>query len=174
MLAGRDSFVKIYTDYACSVLQEARLYPKFSKPRLIEARGAWDNDLKRVEEHEPNLTEGLDHFKQAAHLIFWLRRMSPLVELVDTTSNLADSEGLPLTTDEVAFRAILLPYHNEYLAFDFGFQIIKFYELGKSDPSERAETIQLSADYYRTMCHFMKYKTVSPHAINLIYRSLFA
>jgi hypothetical protein len=32
---------------------------------------------------------------------------------------------------------------------------------------------QLSVDYYRTVCHFLKYKTVSPHGIFLLYKSLF-
>ena len=73
----------------------------------------------------------------------------------------------------MAFRGLLLPYANEYLAFDFGFQIVKFYELGKEGGSKRANEMALSRDYYKTVCHFLKYKTVSPHALNLIYRSLF-
>jgi len=99
--------------------------------------------------------------------------MSPLIELHDTTMDLADSEGMPLSKDEQQFRDLLLPYANEYIALDFGFQIVKFYELGKAQSSKRAETLTMPADYYRTACHFLKYKTVSPHAINLIYRSLF-
>lgn len=169
-----NAFVAAYPKYVADVLASARLLPKFAIQRLVEAHGAWQNDLHRVEENEPELSEGLDHFKRCGHLVFWLRRMSPMVEAIDLTRNLGDAEGFPLTDHEREFRELLFGYANEYLAFDFGFQVCKFYERGKADGSARAQSLNPTVEYYRTMCHFLKYKTVSPHAIFLIYKSLFA
>lgn len=168
-----NAFLTLYPEFCCTVLDAARLAPHFAPLRLVEAHGAWVNDMNRVEEREEQLQDGLDHFKQCGHLAFWLRRMSPVVEAIDTTQNLADAEGLPVTSNEEAFRNLLFGYLNEYLAFDFCYQICRFYESGLSGGQERVNSRVLSADYYRTMCHFLKYKTVSPHSLFLIYKSIF-
>ena len=130
-LQDPNKFIEIFTEFAAHVLGKARLFPLLSKPRLIEACGAWRNDLDRVASNEPNLGDGLDHLKHAGHLSFWLRRTSPLVEAIDTTKDISDAEGYPLSDIENQFRAILLPYANEYLAFDFGYQIARYYEVAK-------------------------------------------
>jgi hypothetical protein len=128
----------------------------------------------RVGKNEPQLRlEGLDHFKQCGHLAFWLRRLSPIVEAHDMTLNLGDAEGYALTDDEREFRKLLLGYCNEYLAFDYAYQICKYYELGKEGGSERAASLIPVREYYVTACQFMKYKNVSPHALHLILKSLF-
>lgn len=173
MLDDRTAFVRIFSSYAASVLGQARLEPRLSVPKLIEARGAWKNDLDRVGTHEPKLPDGLNHFKNAAHLAFWLRRISPLVESVDTTENLADAPGYPLSNEEKEFRELLYAYASEYLAFDFGYQIVKFYENGRCPISESKKSKEDIDNYYYTVCHFMKYKTVSPHAMHLLYASLY-
>lgn len=167
-------FVEKFGEYAGDVLRTCRLHPVASTPRIIEAYGAWKNDLLRVGEHEPKLNDGLDHFKQCGHLAFWLRRLSPIVESYDTLQNLGDSQGYPLNDDEKAFRKLLLGYVNEYLAFDYGYQICKYYEIGQEGGSERAQSLAPDREYYQTMCQFLKYKNVSPHAMHLIYKSLFA
>jgi len=97
--------------------------------------------------------------------------MSPIVEAHDNLKNLGDAEGYPLSDDEIAFRRLLLGYCNEYLAFDYGFQICKYYELATG--STRAESVAPSRQYYQATCQFLKYKNVSPHAMHLIYKSLF-
>lgn len=166
-------FVQVFSDYTKDVFSEARLFPRISTARLIDAYGAWQNDLTRVGVHEPKLDDGLDHFKQAGHMAFWIRRASPVVESADTTQNMGDAPGYPISPDEANFRDLLFGYCNEYLAFDFGYQFCLFYEGVKGGPSGRANNLTLSDDYYRTMCHFLKFKTVSPHAMFLIYKSLF-
>jgi hypothetical protein len=169
------TFVRFFVDYAQDVLSQARLYPRLSQQRVIEAHGAWLSDLKRVNNHEPQLKkgDGLDHFKRSGHLAFWVRRMGPVVEAIDTTLNLADSPGYDVSEDEAAFRDLLFGYCNEYLAFDLGYQFCRYYEIGKRGGSARAEALVLDEDYIRTTCHFLKYKNVSPHALYLIYKSLF-
>jgi len=154
-----------------AVIDPARLFPHLSKPRIYEAHGAWLMDLKRVGEHEKNLVNGLDHFKRCGHLAFWLRRMSPVVEFMDLDFG---KDELPMTQPEKDFRGLLLGYCNEYLAFDFGFQICKYYEVHhKTKASGRAAELLLSQKYYQTTCHFLKYKTASPHALQLNFKSLF-
>ncbi len=84
-----------------------------------------------------------------------------------------DAEA-PMSAREKGFRTLLISYSNEYLAFDFGFQICKYYEAKhKKRPSYRARELVLSEKYYQTTCHFLKYKTASPHALQLLFKSLF-
>lgn len=176
IIDDRETFRRVFLEYAGTAMDAARFCPVPSPPRLYEAHGAWLMDMKRVQQHEPGLHDGLNHFKQCGHLAFWLRRMSPIIELMDV--NFGDSER-PMLPTETAFRSLLEGYTNEYLAFDFCYQICKYYETHKTDQegnsisSERARTLLLSPDYYKTACHFMKYKNVSPHAMQLIYQSLF-
>lgn len=170
-IKGGDEFTRVFTDYATSALEFARLFPKFSGPRLKEAHGSWLADLKRVQENEKHLAAGLDHFKQCGHLAFWLRRLSPVIEFTDV--DLGDAE-LPMSAHEKAFRKLIEGYANEYLAFDFGYQICSYFETRhKEKPSPRSPDLVLSPDYYQWTCHFMKFKNVSPHAMHLIYKSLF-
>lgn len=173
-LEKRDVFSGTYIGYVVETLGHARLFPKFAAQRVIEAHGAWLSDLRRVGDHEPQLDDGLDHFKRCGHLAFWIRRMSPMVEVIDLTENVADAPGHPVTDAENAFRDLLFGYANEYLAFDFGFQICKFYEMYKPGGSVRASNFTPSMEYIQGTCQFLKYKTVSPHAMFLIYKSLFA
>lgn len=167
------TFCRFFIEFSQHVLGQARLYPKLSELRVIEAHGAWCSDLKRVNDHEPQLGEGLDHFKRCGHLAFWVRRMGPVVEAIDLTKSVADAEGYHLSADETAFRDLLFGYCNEYVAFDLGFQLCRYYEMAKKGGSQRASSIVLPEDYLRTACHFLKYKNVSPHALFLIYKSLF-
>lgn len=164
-------FKREFTQFAMKTLDPARFSPKISDARLFEAHGAWLNDLRRVGEHEKNLKRGLDHFKQCGHLSYWLRRFSPIIEFVDL--DFGESER-PMTAGEIALRTLMEGYSNEYMAFDFCFQICRHYEAESLErTSPRAKTIILSNDYYKLVCHFMKYKHVSPHAMHLVYKSLF-
>jgi hypothetical protein len=164
------TFVRVFANYAKETMWQARLIPRLSLARVVDAHGAWCNDLERVKHHE-KLEDDLDHFKRCGHLCFWLRRASSIVEAIDPVNNLADAEGMPLSEIERDFRDLLFPYANEYLAFDFGLQFCKFYEMNEG--SQRARDLLLNEDYLRTVCKFMKYKNVSPHALFLIYKSLF-
>lgn len=168
-LKNCDFFINYYSRYVSETLWNIRLIPHLSRPRLIEAHEAWLADLKRVQKHESRL-KGLNIYKQAGHLAFWIRRTSPVTEAVDGTGNMSVGPA-PFTKRQLDFEKLITSYCNEYLAFDFGFQLVKFYRLGK--PGGRAENLDLSVRYYKTVCQFMKYKQVSPHALHLIYKSLF-
>lgn len=167
----KDKFVRVFSTYCDHALREAQLDPVLSKVRLYEIRGAWKNDLERVSANEPNLDQGLDHFKQCGHLAFWIRRFTPLIELQDPTKNLGDAEGYPLSEYAIKFRKLLAGYGNEFLAFDFGFQIVRFYQKGLGSPRGDFTPTQ---DYVETVCHSLKYKAASPHSMHMLYKSLFA
>lgn len=169
-LADFDKFAALYKEFVSDTLWHIHLMAVISPSRLKEAHEAWVKDKDRVEKNEKRL-DGLNHFKQCGLLAFWIRRMSPITEATDMTGACSYTPD-PFTEDEKAFEELITSYCNEYIAFDFGFQIVRFYELGK--PGNRAENLALSARYYTTTCHFMKYKQVSPHALALIYKSLFA
>ena len=163
-----DRFSAVYTEFVSETLWRIRLMPEISPSRMQEAYEAWMDDKNRVDKNEENL-QGLSHFKQCGHLAFWLRRMAPITETHDMTGALTYTPE-PFTKEETLFQKLMLSYCNEYLAFDFGFQIVKFYELGKTG---RAEALKLSSRYYEIACYFMKRKHVSPHAMTIIYKSLF-
>jgi hypothetical protein len=167
----KDGFNSIFAEYSMAVLDDARLFPRLSLPRMCDAHAAWKSEVEHVRENEPHLGDGLDHFKQCGHLAFWLRRLSPVAEVVDLDFG---SSELPMTPRQQDFRELLFGYCNEFLAFDLGYQICRHYEARQKDtPSERARTLLPSLAYYKTVCHFIKFKTVSPDAMHLIYKSLF-
>ena len=63
-------------------------------------------------------------------------------------------------------------YSAEYLAFELGLRICRFFsEYGEID---KVAIPDPSPDYFKAVCYFLKYKQVSPHALVIIYESLFA
>jgi hypothetical protein len=145
------------------------LAPRFSKARLRDAHYAWREDLQRVEGAEKYLDQGLDHFKQCAHLAYWLRRMAPIIEYEDIAALWEEPDTL--YAEEVAAREFLARYGTEFIAFDMGFQICLYYELEKLDNALRTPP-RLSGDYLTDLCHMLKFKHVSPHSLYLVYKSI--
>ena len=170
-----DRFEDAYFGYVDAVLEEARFMPQFSRPRLREVHHFWNNDLQRLEAHEADLTHGLDHFKCCGHLAYWLRRCAPMTELLDVAgAYLEEIRDLEPGSKRLALRNLLQSHTNEYLAFDWAFQICLFYEQTKPPSGNpRAKAELLTEDYVRTICHFLKSKNVSPHALFLVFKSLF-
>jgi hypothetical protein len=76
-----------------------------------------------------------------------------------------------LYPDEDHRREFLRRYGEEYLAFDFGLQICTWYELEKIGATRMQPPI-LSEDFLIDLCHMLKFKHVSPHAMYLIYKSI--
>lgn len=166
-------FKRAFIFYATEAMHVAQLHPQFSHLRIDDAWGAWNHDLQRVGEREKKLSDGMDHFKQAGHLAFWIRRMGPVTEAMDLLADMPPEEAeKKLGGVGADYREFLFAYCNEYLAFDFGFNLCRFYELAQEPASDRAKELRLGEDYLRLACNFMKYKTVSPHAMMLVYKSL--
>lgn len=171
--ATEDDFVKFYTDFAREIMADACLLPLLNKQRIVAAYAAWKADLARIEDHEPELHEGLDHFKRAGHLTYWARRMSPVIDANEPSFDLYEAHEDPIEESERVLRQRMFGLWNEYIAFEIGLQICKFYEVGQPG-AIRGITFFPATDYYDTMCHFLKLKNVSPHALFLIFKSLFA
>lgn len=78
----------------------------------------------------------------------------------------------------LAHRARLQTYANEYWSFDFGFRLAREYELLKRQQTtggKQATSISVpDADFIDDFCYFLKFKSVSPHAVYFVYRSLMA
>lgn len=162
-------FAQLFAWYVEQAFAVAALKPKISVQRLYEAHGAWKNDLDRVGKHEKKLTDGLDHFKQAGHLAFWIRRFCPIIE-----ASCALNGDTP-TAEQQAEREFLYSYSNEYIAFVLGYNICRFYEIFRTDVNDypRAKELKLTRGYVEMACHFLKYKTASPHALTMAYKSMF-
>lgn len=160
---------RYFETYARDVFFAAKLYPIISRQRLADAHSAWCMDIERVGQYE-NLPNGLDHFKRCGHLAYWIRRAAPVVDAIDIAGMITYEGGDLITPEVQEFRDLLFAYGNEYLAFDLGLQFSLFYE--RHGKSLRAEGLNITRDYIGTMCHFLKFKNVSPHALFLIYKSL--
>lgn len=168
-----EDFNNIYTRFSIEQLEEVCLFPRLAEDRLIQARKAWKKDIKRSTHHEKNLSDGPDHFKQAGYLAFWLRKYLPIISINDEKDNFSDAPGYDLSADQKEVRKTFGRYWNEYVAFNFGFQLVKLYEMGRNDIDSEPNDLKLSRDFYRDMANVMKYKAISPHSLNMIYRSLF-
>jgi hypothetical protein len=135
---------------------------------ILEAHTQWRGDLERISEFE--LNDGIpDHFKQAGHLAYWLRRCKPIYELNENKSYppAGTKEDVDFTTDG---QELLLKYANEYLAFSLGYHICLLHTI--TDEKE-AKEFRIDKNYLEIVCQFLRNKNVSPHALYLIYRSLF-
>jgi len=160
----------VFKDFSRDAVKSARFDVAVSSARMYDVHFAWVDDIYRVHNREPHLTDGLDHFKIAGHLSFWLRRFTPVVDLIDLS--FVDSHE-PWAEQDLLFRDFLKSYLNEYLAFEFGMELVRFYETFRIDGAGPRATEIPTESFYRTTVHFMKFKTVSPHAMNLIYKGFF-
>ncbi|MDR3472610.1 MAG: hypothetical protein P4M09_13125 [Devosia sp.] len=152
-----------------------------SKGRAGDAHDFWLEDEKRtLEVGVPAETHALDHFKQASFICFWLRRLQPINE----TKVIAGWDIDP-SSDRYRRRKRFLRYGNEYCALIIGYQICLNYEMAKIYPrsDKIAPLIGSRLDYFRRVqfpeplisdfVMVLKHKNMSPHALYLLYKSLF-
>lgn len=157
-----------------------------SRNRLGEVWIHWLDDLGRIkDERVPTETIELDHFKHAAFLCFWLRRLIPLgfMFLSPTPIN-----GVGAIDPEQEWFA---QYGNEICATRIGIMLCHGYEIKKIQKAigqastenvaeltgRRARLIEMQPMSSRLeidMVTNLKHKNNSPHSINLIFRALFS
>lgn len=167
-----DWFSRFLQAQYADVCRKAGISCKLLSHRLLDAHEHWQTDLKRVSQFELN-NKTPDHFKQSGHLVYWLRRTSPVIEFINPKHNISDAEGLPPTEAEKKLQELLFKYGNEYLAFDVGYRLCRYYETERNDGPLGDKDRLLTPDYILTISHFLKTKNVSPHAMFLILKSLF-
>lgn len=146
--------------------EELGCHPHWNRAKAQDAYFQWMQDLERIAHVEEKVSRP-DHLKCAAHLIFWLRRCSPINDFA--------CEGDP------AKHEFMMKYGREYLAFDLGYRVAQLYEtkiFGRSLPTSSFSLqsnlpgVQAN-DFIETTCHVMKLKEISPHALLTTLKAIF-
>jgi hypothetical protein len=167
MRASREVFVEEIHSAFYTESERLGVLPHWSKARAYDVRFHWLQDLERIEHVEDRITRA-DHLKCAAHLIFWLRRHSPV-------DNFAWDD--PLSSS----KEFMLKYGREYLAFDFGYRAAQVYEIavnGRNLP-DTSFPIKSSLpgvpknDFVESVVHVLKSKSISPHALFILLKAIF-
>lgn len=116
-------------------------------------------DTKRL---DGKMSTTPDHFKRAGVLAYWLRRHNPVLSWRET--------GAMPHDEHISVRNFLMRYGHGYLAFAYGYKISLLYVRKDTGGQTMPE---LTSNYIESICNLMKYKSVSPHSLGFIYRSLF-
>lgn len=104
--------------------------------------------------------DGPDHFKQAAHLAFWIRRLRPFSYEVDITD----------PQNEIEHQKKFVLMVNEYYALQVAEYICDFGRTHfKSEKFNSTKPMFLNEDFVFAF----RYKHVSPHAMLMILRSVY-
>lgn len=152
--------------------------------RLEEAHGYWQEDVRRTLSRGIADSDGLDHFKHAAFISFWLRRTNPIVELYIPDGWL-ESRG----EVERLRRENFALFANEICSLGVGFSICLMYESNVFMKSQESSVVSINGrmsrlDYIRRVrfpqslvrefSKIIKHKNMSPYAMYMMYKSLFA
>lgn len=143
----------------------------WNKAMAQDAYFQWMQDIERIRSFEERVSEP-DHVKKAAHLIYWLRRFSPVNDFIRDPQ----SDDIPKDMQE-----FMLLYGREYLAFNFGYQIAKLYECTINDRDLPASSFSLQSslsdveehDFLRSIVHIMKTKMISPQSFVVALKAVF-
>lgn len=135
---------------------------ELSKKRVRQAHGYYLRDAERFRNYGIEGNSDLDHFKHAGILAYWLRRRMIINTVIFEKHPSLPDEKMPFPVQEDFSEE----YENEYCAFLFGLKICSHYE-GKATHDNIANT------FARDITTVMRHKNVSPHALIMIYRSLF-
>jgi hypothetical protein len=161
-------FIEVVRNHLSVLMRPYQLSAALSLPRLNEAYSYWIADLGRLGTHELDGSNP-DHFKQAGHLSYWIRRTRPIIDMevisIETRADLSPEDAYK---DEYK---LFFNYGNEYLAFELGFHLSNFYVL--FDAKKPGKLVLPSWDLIECACHFLNAKNVSPHALFLIYKAFF-
>ncbi len=139
----------------------ACLEPLFSRNFMKDAYQCYKGDIERL---DGNMKTNPDHFKCAGCLAYWLRRHAPVYKF-------KENEETMLSPEQQELRSMITDYGNAYLAFMLGYKACKFFQ--ENDIKKPKLPGNLDKNYLETICYLMKYKSISPHAMGMIYRSLF-
>lgn len=172
-LEQKEEFVSFVGQAFHDLAMQFGLTVHFNKALAQDAYFQWMQDVERVRQFEQDVNEP-DHIKKCAHLIYWLRRFSPVNDFA-----VVDFEG-PGVNDKDSFE-FMMKYGREYLAFDLGYQIAKHYECSISGRNLGANSFSIqssfteiqSHDLLKTIVHVMKTKMMSPQAFVITLKAVF-
>lgn len=182
-LSDPPKFIELIAVNYDFIAKEAGCKTVMSPRRLLEAHILWQADLTRtLNEGISKPTKKLDHFKQAAFLAFWLRRLNP----INDTKLVDEDNPVPvhLMNDQ---RVQFYRYGNEIAALLIGFQICLVHESARAFPKggdvrnlhgarriEYLRRVRFPNELLKDYAMILKHKSMSPHSLYLMYRSLFA
>ena len=137
--------------------------------RLPHAHFFWTKDIERVAREvgppDPSAAKEPDIFKRCGFLSFWLRRTAPFIYAEPV-------QAIHFTSQEKAWQELFAKFPNEMFSFDLPFRLAAMnYGAQKGDIAIALGKI--GYPYLHDICHYLKTKPVSPHALYLIYKSLF-
>ena len=159
-----EGFVSVVTDvYEELARSECAIDIKTSYIRLRDAYLSMTADLQRLKTESRTGSESAapnpNQFERCGFLTYWLRRCSPITDcpLDDPGSNkrIRDKRKF-LVSDN---------FINHQFAFDLGFLICQIFN--------ESDTPCISGEYNETICYILKCKSISPHAMVLLFESLF-
>ena len=166
-IAKPDNFEKFVRDgYEAEASQVAALGLSFSDTEVGEAHRCYLSGIahagKEIAHAEKEMKPSSpSHFTHAGFIVYWLSRFNPV--------SLDIGKYRP-SGEERKVRDFLQSYGHVALAFALGFRICHNFERGKGDDTPLPFPDE---DYVNGACYLMKYKSIPPHAIGFIYRSLF-
>lgn len=148
--------------------------PVLSDYWIAQAHFRWLKDINSVREKEYN-GGALDHFKSAGFLCYWLRRCPPLYDLVTNP----DIQFARIRHREP--KKVLIQYGNVFAAFDIGLRICRYWESARTDiaypdpvrTSIMNFEVSPRSEYIEDICYTLAEKNISPHSLNMLYKSLF-
>lgn len=165
------NFALIAKRFGCEIILHSR--------RTEEAFDAWHEDLK----HKPNRVHesvDLDPYKRAGFLCYWLRRRNVVDEIRPDGTDVADPKQMQKTE-------LFAAYGNELCSFYLGYQFCLRFAFtqnggGAETPlihasvmdAERIQSIKLDGNFQKEIAICLKFKNMSPHALYIIYKSLFS
>ncbi|MCJ2079890.1 hypothetical protein [Methylobacterium sp. J-090] len=159
-------FSKAVQDYYIYLVDGTGIKLTFDDRRMAYAHEFWNDDInalpRRMKSGDP------DHFKKSGFLAFWLRREPPIMCWDDRG---VEYDSLPKS---IAFQVdYLKTYGREYGAFMLGYSICRHFESTRNGGAYDGSRYDLTQKYVDDMMFFMKRMNVSPHALFMIYESLF-
>jgi hypothetical protein len=161
-----DEFLRITSSEFTRNLSQHGFHAKYSEAKFRDAFELWRTDMLRVKQFELLDSDDLDHFKQSAHLIYWLRRSNPISEIYL-------GERLSDERDERLWQELILEYGIQYVCIRMGFDVCRFFEAERVGSIFYVDDFVVDYEYVKTFSHLLKTKNVSPHSIFLVLKSLF-
>ena len=145
----------------------AAVVPRYSDDLMLHAYQSYLRDIKRLGN---NMDPNPNHFEICGYLAYWLCRNSPVV----SWNKGDDVSRYEMNQDMIKAQDLIFESGRSFHAFMIGYRICWFFERHKEEVLSQAKSLpELNEDYIRAICHVMQYKDISPHAMGLIYRSLF-
>ena len=192
-LQDRTNFIEIISSFYTTYCKMWDCAVDVSYRRIGEAYDYWRADVDRtLSKGIAGETTTLDHFKHAAFIAFWLRRMVPINDIWWTeeggavqarTSSSMDAlpEGTVVVgpSNEQKFFA---KFGSELLALMTGFYICLIYEINAAgdeaeSDEERENRIVAVAPPNRFLFEYpklLKHKNISSHGMYMMFHSLFS